>query len=427
MRYRVTLGASPARGPASALVTIVEVLSFTAGASARAEASVAELEAAGYPLRVVWKAAPDSSRPESRAAARAVLVAGREGRFWERARALLVPGAVEASRAELIAGFTAASVPPSVEAQIDEDVRQVQRLQVPSSPWLFVNGRSLPWPFTTDDLERVVAEEQREGARLIDAGTPPEAVSSLLTGQGLERLVEPPLVRALTAAECPSPAGPPLSFDGVGLLEVCRGLFLDPAMPEARRRAAALAWLQAVRRVELALPVKPAVEFAPLTIVCDSAACRLAFLGPSGRSVSVGLHRRLPGPAVVPSGGPKIAMSGVDSRLEADLTHELVHARMFTLAPDADVPAWFQEGLAVTLSGAPQCGRRVVRATGALEVLHTGDAWTSRTNEPGQLEPTYCQAGDEVGRWLERVGASGMQRFLEGVRAGRPFAAGWAP
>ena len=155
-------GDSPARGLASAPVTIVEFSSMQCSASAAARSTIARLETR-FPgqLRHVHKFAQVSSHDRASLAARVLLAAQRQGRFWEM-RSEMFEHRSEFHRAGFRAMAQRAGVQFSqlesayaqgieeLDALIAADARLATDLHIEGSPVFFVNGiqidGALPYP-----------------------------------------------------------------------------------------------------------------------------------------------------------------------------------------------------------------------------------------------------------------------------------------
>src|SRR6185312_2166343 len=82
--YSVPLGDSPARGPKTAKVTMVEFSDFQCPYCGRVEATLKELQQDyGRDLRIVWKNNPLSFHQSAMPAAKAAMAAAAQGKFWE--------------------------------------------------------------------------------------------------------------------------------------------------------------------------------------------------------------------------------------------------------------------------------------------------------------------------------------------------------
>jgi protein-disulfide isomerase len=171
-RACVRAGAAPARGPVTALVTVVEYSDLECELCRKgAEALRASLARHPSELRAVWKHFPLPQHPKARYAASFALEARKLARdvgFFAVVDALLVPGAIvddptlarAATRARLapeallgVAGTTAH------EAAIDADVAEGRSLGVTGAPTYFVNGRKVPGALSGPELEAVLREE----------------------------------------------------------------------------------------------------------------------------------------------------------------------------------------------------------------------------------------------------------------------------
>jgi protein-disulfide isomerase len=149
----VEVGRSPARGPAQAPITLVLFSDFECPFCGRVEATLAALEAA-YPgkIRLVWKNFPLDFHVNARAAARAAVAAGEQGKFWEmRSRLLaaqqqLAPGDLEQHAQALgldLARFRTSASSPATDEVVEADMRQGRSLGVNGTPVLFINRRKL--------------------------------------------------------------------------------------------------------------------------------------------------------------------------------------------------------------------------------------------------------------------------------------------
>jgi hypothetical protein len=112
---------------------------------------------------------------------------------------------------------------------------------------------------------------------------------------------------------------------------------------------------------------------------------------------------------------------------EVAITHELTHVELHNrLGPKMfEVPAWFDEGLAVNVSDDPRYlappsndDRCLMEPAGPLP--RTTFTWvraTQTTNQP------YGEAACAVSRWLESNGGPGaVQKLIASINAGAPFA-----
>ncbi len=119
----------------------------------RVETTLAALEAA-YPgkIRVVWKNFPLDFHVNARAAARAALAAGEQGKFWEMqsrllaAQQQLAPADLEQHAQALgldLARFRTSLASAATDEVVEADLRQGRTLGVTGTPALFINRRKL--------------------------------------------------------------------------------------------------------------------------------------------------------------------------------------------------------------------------------------------------------------------------------------------
>jgi protein-disulfide isomerase len=183
-RWLLPVGSSPARGPADALVTIVEFGDFQCPYTKLAEAPLRRLEAR-FPnkLRLVWKDFPLSAHPDADAAARlaqeALRQKGVEG-FWQahdrllERSPLLGRAALEALASELdldLGEIRQALATERHRSAIDADVEALARIGELGTPMFLVNGRLVDGD-GEEALTQAVAEALEEARRAVVSGPP---------------------------------------------------------------------------------------------------------------------------------------------------------------------------------------------------------------------------------------------------------------
>ncbi len=157
----------PTRGAAMAPVTIVEFSDFECPYCGRAHPILGELlrEHEGQ-VRLVFRNYPLAAHPRAMPAARAVVAAGNQGRFWEMADLLCEhQRALEDEDLERYAEqlgldlerFRSDVHSPETQARIDRDREEGHRLDVNGTPTFFINGRRFREPPTS--LSSYVREE----------------------------------------------------------------------------------------------------------------------------------------------------------------------------------------------------------------------------------------------------------------------------
>jgi protein-disulfide isomerase len=147
----VELGAAPSRGPAAAPVTLVVFTDFECPFCKKAEETVRAMEKAySGKLKIVYKSAPLPFHEHARLAAKAALAANRQGKFFEYRDALFEHQ--DALDRDALVGYAAALGldverfradldDKALDAAIDADGAQVEKLAVKGTPTFFVNGR----------------------------------------------------------------------------------------------------------------------------------------------------------------------------------------------------------------------------------------------------------------------------------------------
>ena len=149
--YTVKAGASPAKGPADAAVTIVEFSDFQCPYCSRVGPTLAKA-LADYPndVRVVYKHYPLSFHKQALPAAKASVAAGKQGKFWEMHDLLfknqrsLNQAAFKGYAAELgldVPQYEKDYASPEVAKIVQEDMTLARSLGVTGTPGFFVNGR----------------------------------------------------------------------------------------------------------------------------------------------------------------------------------------------------------------------------------------------------------------------------------------------
>ncbi|HTQ42066.1 MAG TPA: thioredoxin domain-containing protein [Polyangiaceae bacterium] len=162
-----TTGA-PARGPASASVSVVLFSDYECPFCARAEPIVRSLEQA-HPgdVRVVFKNMPLPIHDHAWLAAKAALAAGEQGKYWEYHDALFAhPKALDRASLERYAAdigldarrFTRDLDDARLEARLEADVADADALGVKGTPTLFVNGRRIVGAQPLATLESAAAK-----------------------------------------------------------------------------------------------------------------------------------------------------------------------------------------------------------------------------------------------------------------------------
>lgn len=217
--YRVPVDGSAVRGPADALVTIVEVADFECPFCKRVVPTLREL-ARAYPgqLRFAFKHGPLwRFHPYALSAAMAAEEAraqGGDAQFWamhdklfELSPALDAAG-LERAGAEL--GLDGARLTEAVaarwhQARIDRDLALVAAVRANATPTFFVNGKKLEGALPLEVFKAAVEDALARAKALVAAGTPARQVYEKIIADGA---AGPVLIDAPPPATA-RPTGPP--------------------------------------------------------------------------------------------------------------------------------------------------------------------------------------------------------------------------
>lgn len=151
---RISTATAPIRGNAQAPVTLVEFSDYECPHCGTEAPILRDIEREfGERLRVIHMHFPISFHQHAMPAARAAYAAGKQGKFWEYHDLLfanqeqLNPDNLESYAQRLgldVARFRTDSAAPESEAAVARDRREGERLQIESTPTIFINGRQ--WP-----------------------------------------------------------------------------------------------------------------------------------------------------------------------------------------------------------------------------------------------------------------------------------------
>jgi protein-disulfide isomerase len=219
--YRIPVDDSPVKGPADALVTIVESSDFECPFCKRVGPTMKQVEE-NYrgKVRFVFKHNPLPFHPKAMPAAIAAEEARAQGgsaKFWEMhdrlfdsAPALDRPALEEAARAAGLdmASFRKALDEQRHEARIKRDQALVVGVGAAGTPTFFVNGRKIPGAVPYEMLKGVIDEELAKADALVKSGVAPKDVYARI----MEKAATAPVMLAPApgqAAAAPPPAAPP--------------------------------------------------------------------------------------------------------------------------------------------------------------------------------------------------------------------------
>ncbi len=175
----------PARGPATAPVTVVLFSDFQCPFCSRVEPTLKQLRDQ-YPsdVRVVWKHQPLPFHPNAMPAAIASEAAREQGKFWEmhdlmfQNQGQLSPAQYEAWAKQIgLDGkrFQASLASPTGKARVEEDSRLGNQVGANGTPTAFVNCRQVVGAVPYDAFKKVVDEEIAKAEQLRKQGVKVDA------------------------------------------------------------------------------------------------------------------------------------------------------------------------------------------------------------------------------------------------------------
>jgi protein-disulfide isomerase len=172
-RYEIETAGSPARGPKSAEVSIVEFSDFQCPFCGRVSPTLERVEKEyGDKVRIVFKHLPLSIHPKAPAAHAASEAAHRQGKFWEMHDAIfanqreLEPAKFEEYAEEMgldMKQYRADVASSGVKARVDGDKEEARKLGVTGTPGFFINGRFFSGAQPFEAFKERIDEELDKG------------------------------------------------------------------------------------------------------------------------------------------------------------------------------------------------------------------------------------------------------------------------
>lgn len=170
--YAVPLGDSPSRGPADALVTIVEVSDFQCPFCGKVVPTLNDLEKQyGHDLRLVFKHNPLSFHPRAMPAAMAAECAREQGKFWQMYESMFAnQRALEDTDLEKYAKeagvdmnrWKACVSSNKFKSRIEEEQAKMVALGARGTPAFFINGRFLSGAQPIENFKTIIDEELKK-------------------------------------------------------------------------------------------------------------------------------------------------------------------------------------------------------------------------------------------------------------------------
>ncbi len=216
--YKIPVDDSPVKGPADALVTIVESSDFQCPFCKRAVPTLKQIEQA-YPgkVRFVFKHNPLSFHDRAMAAALAAEEARAEGggqKFWAMHDKLFeAPGLDRASleRAGQEVGLNLGELRGALDSsrwdgRIRRDQALVTALGATGTPTFFINGRKLSGAQPFEAFQAIIDEEIKKAEEMVKAGTPAGDLYARIVDKGA---IAPVMIQGAAPQQPPPPPPPP--------------------------------------------------------------------------------------------------------------------------------------------------------------------------------------------------------------------------
>jgi len=192
--YKVPVGKSAAKGPADALVTIVEFSEFQCPFCKRVGPTVKQIQDTyGKDVRIAFKHNPLPFHNNAQVASEAALEARDQGKFWEfhdkmfENQQALAREDLDKYAKELGLNpgkFKAALDSGKHKAEVTEDQQLARSLGASGTPSFFINGRNLRGAQPFEAFKTVIDEELQKSKDLVAKGTPRSQVYAKLTENG---------------------------------------------------------------------------------------------------------------------------------------------------------------------------------------------------------------------------------------------------
>jgi protein-disulfide isomerase len=196
-------GQEPTKGPADALITLVEYTDFECPFCSKARGSLAEVEKAyAGKVRFVFKNQPLPFHKKAQAAAEAALCAMDQGKFWEMEERLFTNqqsiGADQLPEHAKAIGLDVAKWQSCMDARkfkahIEADQDDAAKVQATGTPAFYINGRKLSGAQPFDAFKKLIDEEMTKAQALVQSGTAAKDVFAKTIADGKVFTPPPPL------------------------------------------------------------------------------------------------------------------------------------------------------------------------------------------------------------------------------------------
>lgn len=160
---------TPARGPATAPVTIVEFSDFECPFCDKVQGTLAQVRARyGDNIRWAFKNLPLDFHKDARPAAYAALAAHQQGKFWEFSKQLWANQDklgdkfyIETAKSLKLdlARFNTDRASARIKAQVDKDLQQAQTLEARGTPYFMINGKGISGALPLEAFSQIIDAE----------------------------------------------------------------------------------------------------------------------------------------------------------------------------------------------------------------------------------------------------------------------------
>ena len=194
--FKVPVGESFSKGPADALVTIIEFSDFQCPFCSRANPTLAKVkEEYGDKVRVVFKHQPLPFHKDARLASKYALAAGQQGKFWEMHDKLfanakaLKEDQLKSYASEL--GLDQSKIDAYIESgapekAIQQDQALARKVGANGTPTFFINGKQLVGAQPFPAFKKAIDGAMTEANALVKKGIKPAAVYAEVIKNGRE-------------------------------------------------------------------------------------------------------------------------------------------------------------------------------------------------------------------------------------------------
>ncbi len=183
--YKIDIAGRPAKGPETALVTVVEFADYHCPFCSKVKGAIDQLlEEHPDEVRLVYVQRPLAMHPNARDASKAALAAAKQGKFWEMHDKLFLRQLQRMDQFESVAEelgldleqFRADYASEEVAAQLAADQQLADQFGINGTPAFFINGRYLSGAVGFTTFEALFQERLAEAKDIVAQGTAPSQV-----------------------------------------------------------------------------------------------------------------------------------------------------------------------------------------------------------------------------------------------------------